>query len=344
MPTIKDVARHAGVAISTASAAINRSAPVSEEIIAKVEAAVRAIGYVPHGAAQSLRSGQSRLIGLLVPNVANPHFSAMARVIENVCLSAGYLSVVYSSGQDEDRENQILRMMRQQRVAGLIIVPTQSHAEHGRYLAKEIHVPTVLLDMPVEGLTYNAVKLDNVRATRMATDYLLDLGHTNIVALGGLPGLLTSTDRVRGYREGLEARGLSFREDNILPGGYEFQQAFESVTAVMRGKAPPTGIISFSNLMTMGALQALRDLSIPVPNDVSLVGVDDLDFADLLSPAPTVVRAPIAEMARRSILLLLDEVEKRSGPSGKLEVFPPELVIRGSAAPPRIAAGSSPDQ
>jgi len=337
MPTIKDVAKHAGVAISTASAAINRSAPVSEEIIAKVEAAVRAIGYVPHGAAQSLRSGQSRLIGLLVPNVANPHFSAMARVIENVCLSAGYLSVVYSSGQDEDRENQILRMMRQQRVAGLIIVPTQSHAEHGRYLAQEIHVPTVLLDMPVEGLTYNAVKLDNVRATRMATDHLLDLGHTEIVALGGLPGLLTSTDRLRGFRDALEARGLPFSEASVLPGDYDFQPAYESVKAVMQRPNRPTGIISFSNLMTMGALQALRDLNLSVPGDVSLVGVDDLDFADLLNPAPTVIRAPIAEMARRSIQLLLDEVEKRDRPSGKLEVFPPELVVRSSTSRPLAA-------
>lgn len=334
MPTIKDVARHAGVAISTASAAINRSAPVSEEIIAKVEAAVRAIGYVPHGAAQSLRSGQSRLIGLLVPNVANPHFSAMARVIENVCLNAGYLSVVYSSGQDENRENQILRMMRQQRVAGLIIVPTQSHAEHGRYLAQEIHVPTVLLDMPVEGLTYNAVKLDNVRATRMATDYLLDLGHKDIVALGGLSGLLTSTDRLRGYRDAIEARGLSFSEANVLAGGYDFEPAYQSVRTVMQRPVPPSAVISFSNLMTMGALQALRDLSLSAPADVSIVGIDDLDFADLLNPAPTVIRAPIAEMARRSIQLLLDEIEKRDRPSGKLEVFPPELVIRGSAGRP----------
>jgi LacI family transcriptional regulator len=287
---------------------------------------------VPHGAAQSLRSGQSRLIGLLVPNVANPHFSAMARVIENVCLSAGYLSVVYSSGQDEDRENQILRMMRQQRVAGLIIVPTQSHAEHGRYLAQEIHVPTVLLDMPVEGLTYNAVKLDNVRATRMATDYLLDLGHRDIVALAGLPGLLTSADRLRGFRDAIEARGLTFNEQNVLPGAYEVQPAYERVQAVMRRPTRPTGIISFSNLMTMGALRALRDMKIDVPRDVSLVGVDDLDFADLLTPAPTVIRAPIEEMARRSIQLLLDEVEKRDRPSGKLEVFPPELIVRGSAS------------
>jgi LacI family transcriptional regulator len=186
--------------------------------------------------------------------------------------------------------------------------------------------------MPVEGLTYNAVKLDNVRATRMATDYLLDLGHRDIVALAGLPGLLTSADRLRGFRDAIEARGLTFNEQNVLPGAYEVQPAYERVQAVMRRPTRPTGIISFSNLMTMGALRALRDMKIDVPRDVSLVGVDDLDFADLLTPAPTVIRAPIEEMARRSIQLLLDEVEKRDRPSGKLEVFPPELIVRGSAS------------
>lgn len=339
MPTIKDVAKHAGVAISTASAALNRSAPVSEEIIAKVEAAVRAIGYVPHGAAQSLRSGQSRLIGLLVPNVANPHFSAMARVIENVCLTAGYLSVVYSSGQDENRENQILRMMRQQRVAGLIIVPTQSHAEHGRYLAQEIHVPTVLLDMPVEGLTYNAVKLDNVGATRVATDHLLDLGHRHIVALAGLPGLLTSSDRLRGFRDAIEARGLNYHDDNVVLGAFDIEPAYEQVKSVLQRSERPTAIVSFSNLMTLGALRALRDMGISVPRDVSLVGVDDLEFADLIHPSPTVVRAPIAEMAQRSIRLLLDEIEKRDRPNGRVEIFPPELVVRRSSVSPASKSG-----
>ena len=110
---------------------------------------MRATGYVPHGGAQSLRRGQSRLIGLIVPNIANPHFSAIARIVENVCLCSGYLSVVYSTGQDGDRENQVLRMMRQQRVAGLILVPTRSDAEHGRRLRAEIHVPALLLDMSV---------------------------------------------------------------------------------------------------------------------------------------------------------------------------------------------------
>jgi DNA-binding LacI/PurR family transcriptional regulator len=328
--TIKDVAKHAGVAISTASAAINRSAPVSEDVIAKVQEAVRALGYIPHGAAQSLRSGQSRLIGLIVPNITNPHFSAVARIIENVCLNAGYLSMVFSTGQDSDRENQILRLLRQQRVAGLIIIPTRSDAEHGRRLKAEIHVPTVLLDMYVEGLGYDVVKLDNIAATRMATEHLIKLGHRRIGVLTGIAGLITSDDRLAGYLEAHSRAGIEIDPTLLLTGEFEQSIAFGSTVDVMRSKAPPTALVSFSNMMTLGALHALHELGLKVPSDVSLVGVDDFDFAELLNPPLTVVRVPLAPMAERSIGALLDEIGGRKPPTGKVDIFEPELIERDS--------------
>jgi len=330
VPTIRDVAKQAGVAISTASAALNRSAPVSEDVLAKVREAVRAIGYVPHGGAQSLRRGQSRLIGLIVPNVANPHFATVARTIENVCLSAGYLSVVFSSGQDSVRESQILRMMRQQRVAGLVIIPTRSDAEHGDRLRAEIHVPTLLLDMTVEGLGFDVVKLDNVRATRLATDHLIALGHRRIGVLTGISGLVTSEDRLKGYLEAHVTAGIEVDPSLLLKGDYEESIAAASVREAMRRPRPPTALVSCSNMMTLGSLRALRELGLMLPRDVSLVGVDDLDFADLLDPPPTVVRVPIALMADRAIRLLLEELDAKREPSGKLEVFAPQLVERGS--------------
>lgn len=330
MPTIRDVAQLAGVAVSTASAALNRSAPVSEDVVTKVEEAVRAIGYVPHGGAQSLRSGQSRLIGLIVPNIANPYFSAIARTIENVCLSSGYLSVVYSTGQDDIRESQVLRMMRQQRVAGLIIIPTRSDAEHGRRLRAEIHVPTLLLDMSVEGLGCDVVKLDNVQATRMATEHLIGLGHRRIGVLTGLAGLATSQDRLQGYLEAHVALGIKTDPSLLLPGDFDQTTAFTSVTEVMKRPHPPTALVAFSNVMTLGAMLAIRNLGLSIPQDVSLVGIDDLDFAELLTPPLTVVRAPVAEMAERSIRLVLEELETKRQPVGQVEVFPPQLVVRAS--------------
>lgn len=332
MATIKDVAKLAGVAISTASAAINRSAPVSEDVITKVEEAVKALGYVPHGGAQSLRSGNSRLIGLIVPNITNPHFAAVTRIIENVCLEAGYLSMVFSTGQDSERENQILRMLRQQRVAGLIIIPTRSDAEHGHRLAREIHVSTVLLDMYVEDLAYDVVKLDNVEATRIATEHLIGLGHRRIAVLTGLADLATSKDRLEGFMQAHRNAGISVEPALLLAGDYEQGTAARSVTEMMQSGNPATALLSISNMMTLGALHALHDLGLRAPADLSIVGIDDFDFAELLDPPLTVVRVPLAAMAERSIEVLLDLIAGRRQPTGQWDLFHPELVVRSSTA------------
>ena len=136
MSTIRDVAQRAGVAISTVSAVINRSAPTSAAVVARVERAIAEIGYTPQRAAQTLRSGRSKLIGVIVPDVANPHFSTVAQVVEKECLQAGYMTFVYNTDEDTNHEIRILRMMRMERVAELILISTRSDARHGRASSK----------------------------------------------------------------------------------------------------------------------------------------------------------------------------------------------------------------
>jgi LacI family transcriptional regulator len=330
LATIKDVARRAGVAISTASAAINRSAPVSEEVIEKVQKAVREIGYVPHGAAQSLRMGQSRLIGLILPDITNPHFANVAKVVESACLEAGYMAAVYSTSEDYDRERQILKMMRAQRVAGLIIIPTRSDAEHGARLAEEIHVPTILLDSYITGLPYDVVKLDNVGAGRMATEHLFSLGHRRIAVTTGRDNIVTGEDRLKGYLDAHAAHGIPVDPHLLIEGRFDKSIAHDSTLALMRKAERPTAIFALSNMMTLGVLSALRELKLSVPADVSVIGIDDFDFADIMNPPPTVVAAPVAEMARCAIEGLLHEIGDKARPKGSLQLFTPTLVIRES--------------
>ena len=330
MATIKDVARHAGVAISTVSAVLNRSAPVSEDTIARVNAAIEATGYTPHGGAQSLRSGRSRLIGLVVPNIANPHFAAVARVVENACLRAGYMSVVYSSGQDSARESQVLTMMRVQRVAGLILVPTRSDAAHGAALRDQINVPAVLLDMQVEGLPYDVVKADNVEAGKLATEHLLAHGHRRIGIIDGLPGLATSDDRHKGYTDALRAAGLRPRADLAVPGNFDRDDSYRAALELLSREDRPTAIIAVSNMTTIGVMFAARELALDIPADLSLVGIDDFDLALLLDPQPTVVATPILDMANQSITRLLELTERKRKSSGETLIYPPALIERES--------------
>jgi LacI family transcriptional regulator len=330
MATIKDVARRAGVAVSTASVALSRSAPVSEEVIAKVEAAVREIGYVPHGGARSLRMGQSRLIGLILPDITNPHFAKVAKVVESACLNAGYMAAVYSTSEDFDRERQILRMMRMQRVEGLIIIPTRSDAEHGGRIIKQIHVPTILLDSFVEGLPYDVIKLDNVAAGRIATEHLIGLGHTRIAATTGRSNIATGEDRLQGYLEAHAAHGLAIDESLLVAGRFDQETAHDSIVRRMREPNPPTAIFALSNMMMLGVLNAARELGLRVPQDVSVIGIDDFDFAQIMNPPPTVVAAPVLEMAQASITALLDEIGRKIPPNGERTTFQPKLIVRGS--------------
>lgn len=334
MATIRDVARHAGVAISTVSAVMNRSAPVSEDAIARVEAAIAEIGYTPHAVAQSLRSGRSRLIGLVVPNIANPHFASVARQVENVCLSQGYTSVVFSTGQDGERESQVLRMMREQRVGGLIIIPTRSDAAHGDALVSQIHVPTVLLDMYVENLPFPVIKTDNVKAGFLATDHLLRLGHRRIGIIVGIPGLATSDDRAEGYFKAHETHGVAVEPDLVIAGQFEQQRAYAAAIDLLSRPDRPSAIVTISNMMTVGLLFAIRDLGLRVPDELSFVGIDDLDLSPLLAPRPTVVVTPILAMAERSIHLLLDQMQTGTPPAPGREIYQPELVVRESTSAP----------
>ncbi len=311
MATIKDVARRAGVAISTVSAVLNRSAPVSEQVISKVDKAIATLGYVPHGAARSLRSGNSQLIGLVVPNIANPHFAAVAREIENICLTAGYMTVVYSTGQDPERESQVLKMLRVQRVAGLVIIPTRSDAEHGSHLVDKIRVPTVMLDMFVEGLPYDVIKTDNVEAGRLAADHLLGLGHRRIGIVLGLAGLATSDDRLAGQPKAHVGRGVAVEPGLQLAGNFDQRQAYERTIEILQRADRPTALMAISNMMTLGLLFAVRELKLRIPVDLSIVGIDDLEFAAVIDPPPTVVVTPILAMARRSIELLLRQIANK---------------------------------
>jgi DNA-binding LacI/PurR family transcriptional regulator len=332
--TIRDVAKRAGVAISTVSAVINRSAPTSDHVIARVEQAIAEIGYAPQRAAQTLRSGRSKLVGVIVPDITNPHFSALARVVETECLKAGYMTFVYNTDEDTEHEMRILRMMRSQRVAGIILISTRSDSRHGRRLRAEINVPTVLMGSSVAGTPYDFVALDDVAAGRMAAARLLELGHRRILVIGGRPGVSSHESRLNGCRMAFKERGLDLAEDQVGLARFTAARAYEETCRRMSARSPPTAIVSLSNFMTIGVMRALAALKLACPGQVSFIGVDDLDWADVMRPCPTLIAQPIEDMTRTAITALLEQAATSSEPAARKLLFAPRLVERESCAPP----------
>ncbi len=330
MATIRDIAKRANVAVSTVSAVINRSAPVSQAIVARVEAAIRETGYLPNGAARSLRKGESRLIGLVVPDIGNPFFSTIARVIESRSLAAGYMAFVYNTDEDPRREENILRMMQMQRVAGLILTPTMSSAQHGETLVRHLKVPTILLDRHVTDVDLEAVLLDNRQAARVAADYLLRLGHRRIAIMAGREGVSSSDERLEGCRQAFANNGVPFDPDLVLRGDYNQVQALGATQRVMSNPTRPTAFLACNNVMTIGILRGLNSLGLSCPDDVSVVGIDDFDWAEAVQPRLTVIAQPVAEMADRAIDRLLALMAGGTPREDRWHVFEPMLIARES--------------
>jgi LacI family transcriptional regulator len=337
--TIKDVARRAGVAISTVSAVVNRSAPTSAAVVARVEQAIAEIGYMPQRAAQTLRSGQSRLIGLIIPDIANPHFATVARVVENVCLGAGYMTFIYNTDEDADHEMHILKMMRTQRVAGLILISTRSDAAHGARLMAEIGVPTVLMGTYVAGTPFDIITLDEAAAGRLAMTRLLQLGHRRVAVMAGRRGVSTNEERLVGCRLACAEHGIELADDQIVTANFSEEQAFEETRRLLSRRDKPTAIVSLSNLMTIGVMRGLVAKGLTSPRDVAIVGIDDFEWAEIMNPQPTTIAQPIVEMARVAISMLLDQIRAGGRPAGKHHRFEPKLVLRASCGAPVDAPG-----
>ena len=331
MSTIRDVARKAGVAISTVSAVVNRSAPASAAVVARVEQAIAEIGYIPQRAAQTLRSGQSHLIGLIIPDVTNPHFATVARVVENVCLGAGYMTFIYNTDEDVDHEIHILRMMRMQRVAGLILISTRSDAKHGARLMAEIGVPTVLMGSHVAGTPFDIVTLDEEAAGRLAMTHLLERGHRRIAVMAGRIGVSTNEERLEGCRLACADHGVVFAEDQVIRANFSETIAFGETRRIMSQTQRPTALVSLSNLMTIGVMRGLVAQNLSSPGDLAIVGVDDFEWAEIMNPRPTTIAQPIVEMTQVAIAKLLDQIAAGGEPTGRRFRFAPRLVVRDSS-------------
>lgn len=326
--TIRDVARRAGVSVATVSRVVNRSphrvTPATER---RVRSAVRALGYRANIIAQGLKNRSSRTVALIVPDISNPFFPAIARGIEDTARAHGYAVLLCNTYEDLDRENAYLGLLRNRWVDGVIFATVGSNTRHLRAL-RRARLPVVLVARDVEGLAIDTVRVDNFRGEYEATQHLLRLGHRRIAHIAGPPALHVAAERRRGYLEALRTAGLE-EEAVIVEGDFTADGGRRAMTAALHARPPVTAVAAANDLMAIGALEALRQLAARVPEDVAVVGFDDITFASLVSPALTTVAQPkyrMGQMAMERLLQLLQGGDART----RQTVLVPELVVRES--------------
>ena len=344
MATIKDVARVAGVSIATVSATLNGTARVSAKRSQRVWDAIRDVGYTPHGIARSLRLGHTRSIGLVVGDISNPFFTSLAKAVEAGASAAGYMVILANSDDDPEKELNLIRLLLEQRVAGILLAPAGHDPKYLAILSEIVRIPLVLVDRLLPGTPYDAVVVDTQAAARMVTDYLIRLKHRRIAIVIGRQHLWTTEQRVRGYRDSLHAAGLRENLDLELIADSRLEAAYGATQRLLSLPDPPTAIFAANNLMMLGALKAILDMEFDCPGRVSLAGIDDFSWSSAIRPRLTTVSQPIEEMGLRAVEQLLDRVSKRGAVKRapfRVITLEPRFIIRDSCSPHRGAARSA---
>jgi LacI family transcriptional regulator len=326
---MRDVAERAGVSLKTVSRVINEEPGVAVATAARVVDAIAELGFQRNDLARSLRQGvTSSTLGLVIEDVANPFYSAIAQAVESAARDRGYLLITTSCEEDPERERELVEALLRRRVDALLLVPaSRDHAYLARATADG--TPVVFLDRPPVGLDADAVLLDNLGGARAAVEHLLAHGHERIAVIADPPELYTAAERLAGYREALAAAGVPIQEELLRLGTHDAPQA-ETVVRELFALPPdhrPTALFAGNNRNAVGALRALRDAQQPP----ALVGFDDFELADLLSV--TVVRHDSQRMGAHAAALAFDRLD------GALQqprtvIVPTELVVRGSGEVP----------
>ncbi|WP_063842886.1 LacI family DNA-binding transcriptional regulator [Sphaerimonospora mesophila] len=330
---IKEVARYAGVSLGTVSNVLNRPDVVSPTTRRRVLDAIDKLGYVRNDSARQLRAGRSRTIAIVVLDVSNPFFTDVIRGAEAVVESAGGMLVVCNSGEDARREHRYLDMLEEQRVQGLLITPV-SDGRHKRLDAFVAHgIPVVLVDRGSGHPSRCSVAVDDVAGGRLAAEHLADRGHERIRYVGGPLSIRQVADRRAGATAALAERAPHARLETYETATLSVtagRQAAEDIAALPPGERP-TAVFCANDLLALGVLQGLTAHGIRVPEDIALVGYDDIDFAAAAAVPLSSVRQPRARLGRTAAELLLEESLEGDEHSHRHVVFQPELVVRTSS-------------
>ncbi|WP_420454368.1 LacI family DNA-binding transcriptional regulator [Rubrivirga sp.] len=333
--TLNDIAERVGVSVSTVSRVLNKKATshrISTDTESLVLQAARDLDYKANHLARGLRLSQTNTIGVVAPDVSNPFFARVVKRIQTRAHALGYSLIVCDSDESLDLEVEQVNLLYRKRVDGLIAMPVGQHFEHFEEWAGR-EVPLVLVDRGTDALEVDSVIVDNYRGAFEATEHFLDHGHHQIAVVQGLGGTSTNTDRLAGYHDALAARGVS-ADDRLLVGG-DFGEAtgYAATGHLLDLDRPPTAIFATGDLITLGALQAIDERGLSIPDDVSLISFDDFDFAPFLRCPLTAVEQPKGPMGEAAVDLFADQIV-RPGRAPRRVTLRPRLVVRESVRPP----------
>jgi LacI family transcriptional regulator len=308
-----DVAMNAGVSVSTVSHVVNGTRPVSGILRARVLEAIRQSSYTPNTVARALVTSDTHLIGIVMSALTNSFFVSVVAAIDRAGRRHGYSSILADNRDRVDDEAEAVNMLLSRRVDGIVLAPAAGDKEAVLDKLAAEEVPTVLIDRFADD-RFDQVGAENREATASLVQHLAALGHSRIGFVSGMKGLSTTSERVAGYRLGLEQAGLRFQHDLVCCGRSAAAPAERALISLLARRNPPTAIVSSNNYMTIGVLRALQRNGMRVPEDIAVVAYDDLDFGGVFQPRLTVIAQPVSEIASTAVNLLIKRINSKNKP------------------------------
>ncbi|GAA4707981.1 LacI family DNA-binding transcriptional regulator [Brevibacillus fulvus] len=332
MATIHDVAKLAKVSIATVSRVMSGADPVNPKTQQRVLAAMEKLNYRPNGLARNLRNLRTNVIIALMPNIQNPFFSEVIRGIEDGAREAGFHLLIGNTDGDRGKAKEYMALLDESLADGLILTTAQTDQAFLDEFAA--HRPIVLACEYMEGSTIPTVSIDNISAARKVVKHLLALGHRRIAHIMGPNEVILSRARLAGYRQALQQHGLEVDEMLVQEGDFSLDSGYRVTRKLLSFKRPPTAIFAANDEMAIGAIRAIREHGLQIPDDISVAGFDDLTVSSFVSPSLTTIQQPRYEIGYRSVEMLIRLI--RSEPLAQTQVvLDDSLVIRESSGVPK---------
>lgn len=336
--TIKDVARRSGVSPMTVSRVINESTRVSPETRRRVDQAIAELGYVPSRLARGLSRRRTGALAVIVPDVANPFFTAVVRAAEDVARRADYHVILCDTRADLGIERDVIEELIAHRVEGVVIAPVSDASRpHLERLAK-FRVPYVLVDRTIRGVDADAVLGDSTGGARALVEHLISLGHRRIGLIVETDAVSTARDRRRGYEAALGGAGIAVDAALIVEATVDPEGGIRGMRRLLELEDPPTAVFTVNNLVAVGAIEAIRASGLEVPDDIALVCFDDIEYASRLYPFLTAMEQPAETFGTLGTQLLLERIEGRGPGRERVVVLAPQFIVRKSCGARKVAA------
>lgn len=331
MATMKQVAERAGVSTSTVSHVLNNTRIVSEEARTRVLTAIADLRYIPSAVARSLKNDRTHTIGMMIPNNSNPYFAEVIQGVEDASFKLGYNIILCNSYDDPKKQAAYIHVLLEKRIDGLVLVAAGSNDDELTRLLTDEALPKVLVDREINGVMADFIHADHEQGAYLATKYLLDLGHRAIACVSGPKDLLSSRDRVSGYLRALREYGVKFRLDCLVNADFTSQGGYLAFQQLLSLAQRPTAIFVSNDLMAIGGLCAASAAGIRIPDQLSVVGYDDIALASYTTPPLTTIAQPKHEIGVLTARALVERMLNPGLPF-KREKLPTRLIVRGSTS------------